>query len=149
MNIIDAAYAIAHDYPGGTVSLAPRLGMSSAILRGKVNPNDASHKLTLCEAVSMQDITGDHRILHAMADRLGYVCIKLPNQNVSDMALLDAFISITKELGEFAHEFQKDWEDGQIDAQEIERLRGDFYKLQQAAAGFMARIESLAEQSNG
>ncbi|WP_341772648.1 phage regulatory CII family protein, partial [Burkholderia pseudomallei] len=47
MNIIDAAYAVVHDYPGGSESLAPRLGMSAAVLRNKVNPNNATHHLGL------------------------------------------------------------------------------------------------------
>lgn len=149
MNLSDAAYATAHDYPGGTPSLAPRLNLSGAMLRNKVNPNDVTHHLTLSEAMRMQSLTADHRILHAMADELGYVCIKLPVQGASDMALLDSFMAITKELGDFAGEFQKDWADGRIDAKEIDRLRKEFYELQQSAAGFMGMIEALAEQSHG
>lgn len=149
MNLSDAAYATAHDYPGGTPSLAPRLNLSGAMLRNKVNPNDATHHLTLAEAMRMQSLTDDHRILHAMADELGYVCIRLPDHGASDMALLDSFMAITKELGEFASEFQKDWADGRIDAKEIDRLRKEFYEPQQSAAAFMGMIEALAEQSNG
>lgn len=147
MNIIDAAYATTHDYPGGTVSLAPRMGMSSAVLRGKVNPNDAGHKLTVGEAVKMQDITGDHRIMLAMSDHLGYTCIKLPMPGASDMEMLDAFLEVSKELGEMSREFQSDWSDGKIDPVELDRLRSRLYALQQAVAYLMARIESLASQS--
>ncbi|PNE77837.1 hypothetical protein A8H37_06130 [Burkholderia thailandensis] len=39
MNILDTAHAVAHNYPGGCESLAPRLGVSPAVLRSKVNPN--------------------------------------------------------------------------------------------------------------
>lgn len=84
-----------------------------------------------------------------MAGELGYVCIQLPAGGASDMALLDSFMSITKELGELANEFQQDWADGHIDAKEADRLRKEFYELQQAAAGFMAMVEALAEQSHG
>lgn len=149
MNISDAAYAVAHDYPGGTESLAPRIGISGAVLRGKVNPNDAAHKLTLAEALRMQTLTGDHRILHAMADELGYVCIRMPEAGASDMGLLDAFMSVLKELGEFSSEFRKDWEDGNIDADELARLRQEFYEMQQAGLALMHSIEGLAEQSHG
>lgn len=149
MNISDAAYAVAHDYPGGTESLAPRIGLSGAVLRGKVNPNDAAHKLTLDEALRMQTLTGDHRILHAMAEELGYVCIQLPEAGASDMGLLDSFMSVLKELGEFSSEFRKDWEDGNIDAAELARLRQEFYEMQQAGLALMHSIEGLAEQSHG
>lgn len=149
MNISDAAYAVAHDYPGGTESLAPRIGISGAVLRGKVNPNDAAHKLTLAEALRMQTLTGDHRILHAMSEELGYVCIQLPEAGASDMGLLDSFMSVLKELGEFSGEFRKDWEDGNIDATELARLRQEFYEMQQAGLALMHSIEGLAEQSHG
>lgn len=59
MNPLDAAYKAAHDYPGGTDALAVRLGMTGAILRGKVNPNDSHHKLTLKEAIALDAIAGN------------------------------------------------------------------------------------------
>lgn len=150
MNITDSAYATAHDYGGGTESLAPRLGMSGAILRGKVNPKDSSHKLTLAEAQRMMVISEDHRILHSMSDELGYICVPMPTfTNSSDMDLLDSFISVTKELGEFSAEFQRGWANGRIESDELERLRKEFYEMQQAGLALMQRIEALAEQSNG
>lgn len=149
MNLTDAAYAVAHDYPGGTESLAPRLGMSGAILRGKVNPNDKSHHLTLAEAMRMQSMTGDFRILHAMAGELGFVCVQMPSfANTSEMELLDSFMSVMKELGEFSAEFRKDWEDGEISKHELKRIKQEFYEMQQAGIELMQRIEALAEQSS-
>jgi hypothetical protein len=70
VNITDAAYAVAHDYPGGTESLAPRLGMSGAVLRNKVNPNNTTHHLTLAEALRMSEITSDRRVAEAFAREL-------------------------------------------------------------------------------
>ena len=67
MNISDAAYQTVHDYPGGSESLAPRIGMSAAVLRNKVNPHNTTHHLTLAEASVIIGVTGDHRILHALA----------------------------------------------------------------------------------
>lgn len=43
MNVTDAAYVTVHQYPGGSEALTPRLGMSAAVLRGKVNPNGDSN----------------------------------------------------------------------------------------------------------
>lgn len=72
MNIIDAAHKTVHDYPGGSESLAPRIGMSAAVLRNKVNPNNTTHHLTLAEAGEIMGVTGDDRILHTMAAQHGY-----------------------------------------------------------------------------
>ena len=47
MNVVDAAYLAVHTYPGGSESLGPRIGMSPAVLRNKVNPNCSTHHLSL------------------------------------------------------------------------------------------------------
>jgi hypothetical protein len=72
MNIADAAHKTVHAYPGGSESLAPRIGMSAAVLRNKVNPNNSTHHLTLAEASEVMGVTGDDSILHALASQHGY-----------------------------------------------------------------------------
>nr|WP_232114716.1 phage regulatory CII family protein [Luteimonas sp. XNQY3] len=57
--------------------MAPRLGMSDATLRGKVNPNTDRNRLALEEADEMMGKTGDFRILHAMAAMHGHVAIRV------------------------------------------------------------------------
>ena len=73
MNTRDAAYMTGHSYPGGVPALAARMGMDARALSLKLNPNDAAHTLSLDEAVVLMALTGDHRILNAMASELGYV----------------------------------------------------------------------------
>lgn len=147
MNVFDAAYATAHDYPGGTESLAPRLGMSGAILRGKVNTNDIKHHLTLAEAMRMQAITGDTRILHAMSDELGFVCIQAGQfDGVSDEALLDSFTAVVRELGDLSRVFHDSLADGRVTRKEFEKLQSEFYDLQQAGAELMNRVGQMTEQ---
>ena len=72
MNLIDAAHATVRSYPGGSESLGPRIGMSPAVLRNKVNPNNTTHHLTLAEADAIMGVSGDHRMLHALAAEHGY-----------------------------------------------------------------------------
>ncbi|MGI4861889.1 MAG: phage regulatory CII family protein [Janthinobacterium lividum] len=59
MQIADAAYVVVHNYPGGADSLAPRLGMSSAVLRNKINPSNTTYHLSLAEALRLSQIIGD------------------------------------------------------------------------------------------
>jgi len=73
VNVDDAAYRMVHNYPGGSEALAPRMGMNAAVLRNKVNPNNASHKLALEEANLGMGLTGDFSILEAMAAEHGFV----------------------------------------------------------------------------
>lgn len=148
MNIIDAAYAVAHDYAGGTESLAPRLGMSGAILRGKVNPNDAKHHLTLAESERMQLLTDDHRIMFAMAEELGYMPpLRRVDFNVSDQSLLETYTKLMAELGDFSREFNSALVDGKITKSEIKRMRTEMRQFQSAGEELMNRAEQLIDES--
>lgn len=50
--------------------MAARIGIDARELARKLNPNTGD--LGLDEAVVLMVLSGDHRILHAMADELGY-----------------------------------------------------------------------------
>lgn len=81
----DAAYQTAHGYPGGITALATRMGVSANTLTHKVNPHNTTHHLSLREAVDMQFFADDAAVLHAMAARLGYACVRaMPDQAGGD-----------------------------------------------------------------
>lgn len=86
-DVQDAAYHTVHEYPGGADALAVRMGMSPNTLRHKVNPNNTTHHLTLREAVTIQELSNSHAILHSMADALGYVCTRATPGNDAEPAL--------------------------------------------------------------
>ncbi|MFY4005014.1 phage regulatory CII family protein [Achromobacter denitrificans] len=48
---------------GGSEYLEPLVGISAAVLRNKVNPNNTTHHVTLAEADSIGRIMGDAGIL--------------------------------------------------------------------------------------
>jgi hypothetical protein len=84
-DIADAAYNTAHGGPGGIAALATRMGVNADTLTAKVNQRNTTHHLSLREAVSMQHFSGDHAILHAMAEALGYTCSRAtPDQSGGD-----------------------------------------------------------------
>lgn len=76
LDVLDAAYHTVHNYPGGVAALALRMGVSANTLTHKVNLNNTTHHLTLREALSMQHMSGNVAVLQAMAEALGYVCVK-------------------------------------------------------------------------
>lgn len=122
MNSELAAYHTVHDWPGGAESLAPMMGMSAAILRGKVNPNDAKHHLTLREASALMVITGDDRILHALAAEQGAVVRYADADEPAD--LRDATLRAVAAKGVLAAKVAEATADGIItnrEADEIER----------------------------
>lgn len=148
MDIIDAAYHTAHDYPGGCASLAPRMGISKNVLQNKVNPSQEFHKLSLAEAMQMQVITGDKRIINAMAEELGGVFVEIGAfLGISDQALLDLFTEQYAALGKFSGDFKDAFADGVITQDERCRLRGDVYKINQVLSEILARIDAYMEAS--
>jgi len=69
-----AAYDTAHGYEGGIAALAKRMGQNPNTLTHKVNLQNATHHLTLRDAIDMQWQSRNFAILHAMADELGHTC---------------------------------------------------------------------------
>lgn len=65
MSVSDAAYNVVHDYPGGAAALQLRMGKTN--LSGEVNPNVKTAKLSIEDAVTLQILANDYRILYAMA----------------------------------------------------------------------------------
>jgi len=145
MNITDAAYAVAHDYPGGTESLAPRLNMSAAVLRNKVNQNNTTHHLTLAEAVRMSDITGDLRILQAWARGSGMALIELPQaENCADADVIELMAKTWETNGEIGREVT--FRDGRVEPHEVRRVKDSAWKHMVTLLSMVTRIEGMAEK---
>lgn len=133
MNVIDAAHAIVHDYPGGSIALAPRLGMSAAILRGKVNPNDPGHHLTIDESLRMQLLTGRHDIFMAEADELGYVPILKPQMVGADNDVAHALTRMCSEFGDYMRKIDESMRDGAVTTTERRQLEKELAEMIAAA----------------
>lgn len=121
MNITDAAYNTVRDYPGGSASLAPRMGIKSpAVLNSKINPNTETHHLTLAEASKLMALTGDFRILHALAAEHEKVAIDLPEiPECRDMELTDKVLCVGMKGGDVMSMFREIMADGRITASEV------------------------------
>jgi hypothetical protein len=149
MNIQDAAYHTAHDVPGGIAAIAARMGISPNVLQNKVNPTQDHHKLTLAEAVKIQALTGDCRILHAMAASLNHVALPVLHfEGIADMALLDGYMDVITELGEFTATFQTAISDGEVSHKEFARLESESYDVIQRLLALMQRIAGLAQPAS-
>lgn len=72
MSVDDAIYHTVHNYPGGVVALAARMGVSANTLTHKANPNNTTHRMSPAELVAMQLFSGNAAVLVAMAAALGY-----------------------------------------------------------------------------
>lgn len=146
MTPLDAAHATVHDYPGGSESLAPRLGMSGSILRNKVNANINTNHLTLVDADKMMSVTGDHRILEALAQQHGYVLVPVAfDTPASDLAILELVTRVWRHNGDLGQAVDNALSDGVITKHEISDINQTIHRAEQAMHTMLARIKQIAE----
>lgn len=145
-----AKYDVVHDYPGGAVNLAPRVGMNPGTLSNKVNPTIDTHHLSVDEAVAIQFAAEDYRILTAEAYFLNHVVIPLAcYDGVSDVELLDLYAAYHAEIGETAEAIRDALADGLVTRKEFDKIRTEALQDQQAMYALLARLETLVESVDG
>ena len=140
MNVKDAAYRTVHDYAGGANALHSRIGISSAhVLNSKVNPNVDSHHLTLDEADRIIGLTGDYRILQALAGAHGFALVPIRDDSNGVGDVLDAVLSEDEAVGELAKAVKDAIADGKITKRELSEVaacglnvQGKVFRLLQA-----------------
>ena len=129
MNIIDAANATVHDYPGGSESLGPRVGLPANLLRDKVNPGSDTH-LTLAEAERIMALTEDFRMLEVLAHQHGFLLVRAPASctTISDMDPLERAVGRRVAGNEFVH-LEHAAQEGQVDERELRAIRAAEHAL--------------------
>ncbi|TAA27651.1 hypothetical protein EA661_12910 [Pseudoxanthomonas winnipegensis] len=145
MNIVDSAHATVHAYPGGSESLAPRLGMSAAVLRSKVNPNNTTHHLSLVEADQLIGLTGDHRMLHDLAQAHGYVLQAMPAEVQDDATVMELVLDLHAANGEFARELHDALADEIITGNEMSELAKDCHGSMHAAVLLLRKLREMSK----
>lgn len=147
MSIKDLAYRIAHGYPGGVPALAARMNTSKHVLQNKVNPNCETHRLSAEELDEMTDFANSDETAQYFCAKRSMVGIRLPVfDGVSDNELLDLFLALDKEKGEWAQSVSKALADGVIDPIEFERIDREFREYCGAAAEVMSRLKSMVQE---
>lgn len=131
-DVADAAYKTAHGYPGGIGDLAELMGVNANTLTNKVNPQNTTHHLSLREAVTMQDMSGNYAILHAMAEALGHTCTRAtPDQSFGNP--LEAFMRMQVALADYSRAVADAVRDGEGVVTGNQVRRAD-YQAQEAIA---------------
>lgn len=144
MSLRDAAFNTVHDYPGGAVSLAPRVGKTPSSLSHEVTATGTA-KLGLLDAEKIVILTGDLRILEAFATDCGQMLVPLPSAIVlsTDDCML-RLADTAREFGELCKEVGGDLADGKISDNELRRFHKERSEL---IASLQALGESLARRN--
>lgn len=144
MNLLDAAYNVVHDYPGGAQSLAPRMGKSATSLSHEVTATGTA-KLGLLDAAKITQLTGNPLILEVFAMINGKMLLPLPDAALvaGDECLL-RLADTAREFGELCKEIGADLADNVISDNELDRINRDGGEL---IASIYALLQSLERRN--
>lgn len=118
---LEAAASIASDF--NVSEIARVMAKSPTTLSNKLNTNIDSHVLTLQEAIAIQNITNDSRILNAWAYSEGKTVIDLPDVGLSDEELADQVLMLQETTGDYAKSVRYSRADGVITASDFDVIQ--------------------------
>ncbi len=145
----DAIHHVVHDFPGGAEALAPRIGRGAQVLRNKVTLEGVagvrrSHEPTLADVAAITRITGDLRVLDALAAEVGAVVLRLPTIDaLGDSALLDMVLTANDEYGRACAALRDALADGEVDRLEFDRLERETLESVRAQLELLDRVRGL------
>lgn len=146
MNVDDAFHALVHDYPGGSESLAPRMGMSAAVLRNKANPECATHLPTVRDLRRAMTLSGDLRPLHALcAEFAGVFVHGADGEPADDMAVLELIASVWARNGDLGQAVHHALVDHTLTQTELDAIKASAYCAQERIAALVKRLESMTQ----
>jgi len=149
MKVAEAAHATVHDYKD-TEYLAKEMGLKSAqMLRNKVNVSETkNHHLTLHEAMLLMKITGNPRILDALASEIGGFFVPLPKEGRSgSLTVVNDISKMSKEFGGLIEEISADIEDGVLTRTEFKRIESEADRLRKALTLLMNDLTAMYDAS--
>lgn len=141
MNVLDAAYRLGREFPGGVPALAQRLGMSANTLAGELNPNHPNGKLGAARLVGLMVISRDFRPLHVIAQECEHLVLPIPcTTAAADDATLKSVARLTQDFGELLTELSASMADGRISDNELGRIEADWQQLLSNGSALLARL---------
>lgn len=144
MDVLDAAFLIAQETPGGVQALAHRMGVSPNTLQHKLNPNNVSHHLSLKEAVALQTVSGLPYVLYAMSAALDHVCLR-SRPDVAEGDAWEAFRFLQQSMGELTAAAAEALRgDGAVSANAHRRVE---HQANELIAGVSALVNAVAARS--
>ena len=136
-----AVYDTAHNAEQGLAKLASEMNVGPQVLTNKVNYNNDQNKLSLREAVSMMQVTGDISVLHELAwmfeSRL------IPIQASPDVSLLSAIVNVSADHGKVHQTIESAFMDRVVSKREMHQISQEVNEAIDALNTLRATIEKM------
>lgn len=143
MSILDAAYNVVHDYPGGAHSLGPRIGKNPTTLNHEV-AGDGTAKFGLVDAVKATQLTRDMRILYSFAEECAHMCLPLPHVcTPATSSVIAALGQSSQRFAALCAEVCSGMDDGKISDNELERIERERSALMSELSQLAGSIRML------
>lgn len=145
MSLQHIIYRVSHGFPGGVVGLSDLMGKNDRVMNQKINPNNNTHFLTLEEVETIADFTNSNLAMaEYFAGKANCIIHALPDvSHMDEEALLDAFVKITKQMGDLSAEFLKSYRDGMITIKEFKSLAIEIGRVESALMVYKATLERM------
>lgn len=143
-DVLSAVFDTVRDN-GGPTFLGQQLGIPPKVLANKANPRQKYNQLSLQEALQIQILTGDHRILHALARALGYILIPMDQAPPSDVELLTLYARWQDAEGHIHHAIVRAFEDREVTSDEVAEIKRRFHAAESAGMTYIHRMGGLAQ----
>ncbi len=146
MNLEDAIYHAAHNYPGGIPALAARMDVNSGTLQNKVNPNFPTAHSTLKDLEAIVTFTQSPMPAAALAVLCGHAVIPvIPIAGASDMEVLESITRLANEFGDVCRSVHEAVSDRRVTRREVHEVERQAQELIGAVQAVLARMRSLQE----
>ena len=140
MDVTTAAFNVAHDFNGGVVALAPKIGKNPNTLNQEV-AGIGTAKLGLRDAVKMTIQAGDYRILDAFAMQCGRMTMPLPEMlHLDGDDCMIALGRASREFAELCGEICGSLNDGRVTDNEHDRIQREGSQLVSAISSLLAVV---------
>jgi hypothetical protein len=135
-------------YTFGAIDLAQQMGVNPGTLYNKADADaDTHHQPTLRDVMLATRLTGDMRVLDAMNESFGRAAFDVkPLAHVSDEALLELFLTLGKEVGEFHSAARAALMERNFNAQSLNSIRAEAFDLVSALMTLVTRLEGLLDE---
>ncbi|MGS1116888.1 phage regulatory CII family protein [Castellaniella sp. UC4442_H9] len=137
-----AAFQTISQWNGGAHALGPIVGINGSVLAHKVSLTDDANQLTVPQARTVMQATGDYRMLVGLAQDLGHVCTQQDNDK-SAVSLELAIAQATKEFGEYLSAVSAAVTDRVVTTNELRRIDRELGEHQAAVNRLRAVCAAL------
>ena len=123
--------------------VAAQLGTTKGYLYASIDPHQTHKPLSVDRAIAITRLSGDMRIIEAMAREFGYTLCRpdVEKEQGDAMSVAVKTLEMEEKHGELATEVKEAIRDGVLDETERKKIQDKAYQLRKLAAGLEEMVK--------